>query len=477
MTMSSSAASSQSPRNRENKQTVGPGERLPPVLLVEDNLELREQLKWGLKSHYKVFEAENREQAMEIVQREAIPLVTLDLGLPPDPDGVTEGLEALEYILAHNRLAKVVVLTGNHERTNAMKAVQFGAYDFMEKPVQLDVLKVILQRAAYLYQLETEYHTLLERDRHRGFQEILGTSPPMLKVFDIVRRVADSDIPVLIVGESGTGKELVARAIHRQSPRKEGPFVAINCGAIPETLLESELFGHEKGAFTGAHIQRRGRFEVAQGGTLFLDEVGEMSTALQVKLLRVLQERCIERVGGRVEIPVDTRVLAATNADLCEALKAGQFREDLYYRLNTVTIMVPPLRERGDDIMLLAQSLLQRYAEEAGRKITGFTREAIAAIERYEWPGNVRELENRIRRAVTLSDNARLTPEDLDLHAINNVGPGMTLKEARDTVEKQLIAQTLMKTKGNISKAATLLGVSRPTLHDLLTRHQIKTKK
>lgn len=464
-------------RASEDKDSIKGSGPLPSVLLVDDDPEIREQLRWGLKAHYTVFEATNREQAIEIFQQEPIALVILDLGLPPDSNGVTEGLETLEALLSHDRRAKVVVLTGNHERANAMKAVQLGAYDFIEKPVQIEVLKVILQRAAYLYQIETEYQALVERDRRQGFQEMIGASPPMLKVFDLVRRVAESDIPVLIVGESGTGKELVARAIHRHSARRDGPFVAINCGAIPETLLESELFGHEKGAFTGAHLQRRGRFELAQGGTLFLDEVGEMSTALQVKLLRVLQDHCIERVGGRVEIPVDTRVLAATNTDLWQALKEGRFREDLYYRLNTVTIAMPPLRERGDDILLLAQSLLQRYAEEAGRKITGFTREAISAMERYDWPGNVRELENRIRRAVTLSDNVRLTPEDLDLDNVGHVRVGMTLKEAREAVERQVIEKTLKKTNGNISKAATLLGVSRPTLHDLLGRYQIKTKR
>ncbi len=456
----------------ETNQTTSPA--LPTLLVVDDNLELREQMKWGLKRSYQVIEAGGRAEAIELIKKERIDLVTLDLGLPPDADGVSEGLIALEECLSVNAALKIIVITGNHDRANALKAIQLGAYDFMEKPVDLDVLKVILQRGSYLAQVEVENRALLERESSRRFHEIIGTSPSMEKVFDTIRRVATSDVSVLIVGESGTGKELIARAIHHQSERKDGPFVAINCGAIPETLLESELFGHEKGSFTGAHLQRRGRVELAQGGTLFLDEIGELSTALQVKLLRVLQERCIERVGGRVEIPVDARVLAATNLDLQEAMKDGRFREDLYWRLNTVTITAPPLRDRGADIMVIAKSLLQRYADETKRKISGFSREAVEAIERYAWPGNVRELENRIRRAVTLSDNPRLIPSDLDLEEPKEFAERTTLKEARDAVEKSLVEQTLAKTNGNITKAAVILGVSRPTLHDLISRHNIE---
>ena len=449
---------------------------LPALLLVDDNVELREQMNWALKSSYAIFEAEDRAAAVAMFQKEKISLVTLDLGLPPDADGATEGLSTLEQLLVVNPLAKVVVITGNHDRANALKAIQLGAYDFMEKPVDLDVLKTVLQRAGYLTGLERENKQLLEREEKRGFPEIIGSSPVMAKVFDTIRRVAGSDISVLIVGESGTGKELVARAIHQQSHRKDGPFIAINCGAIPETLLESELFGHEKGAFTGAHLQRPGRIESAQGGTPFLDEIGEISPALQVKLLRVLQERSIERVGGRVEIPVDTRVLAATNRDLQLAMKEGRFREDLYYRLNTVTITVPPLRERGADIAMLANVLLQRFGDEAKRKVVGFSREALLSLEQYPWPGNIRELENRIRRAVTLTDNRRIGPEDLDLPNPDENQEGLTLKMARDAVEKRVIEQTLAKTGGNITKAATILAVSRPTLHELISRHAIKSK-
>jgi len=447
---------------------------LPALLLVDDSQEILEQMKWGLKPFYTLFEADNRERAVEILRREKMVLVTLDLGLPPDADGVSEGLSALEQLIAVNPLVKVVVITGNQDRANALKAVQLGAYDFMDKPVDLEVLKTVLQRAGYLTGLEKENQKLLEREEKRVLPDMIGTSPVMAKVFDTIRRVAGSDISVLIVGESGTGKELVAKAIHKQSHRANGPFIAINCGAIPETLLESELFGHEKGAFTGAHMQRPGRIESAEGGTLFLDEIGEISPALQVKLLRVLQERTIERVGGRVEIPVDTRVLAATNSDLQLAMKEGRFREDLYYRLNTVTIPVPPLRDRGADIAMLAKVLLQRFGDEAKKKISGFSREALLSLEQYPWPGNVRELENRIRRAVTLTDNLRIAPEDLDLEEPKDVQAGLTLKEARDAVEKRVIQQTLAQTGGNITKAATILAVSRPTLHDLISRHDIK---
>ena len=368
-----------------------------------------------------------------------------------------------------------MVITGNYDREIALKAIQFGAYDFIEKPVDIGVLKVILNRAAYLVELEKENRSLFERERKKGFQEIIGSSPGMEKIFETIRRVASSDVSVLVVGESGTGKELVARAIHRQSERKEDRFVTINCGAIPESLLESELFGHEKGAFTGAHVQRQGRIELAEKGTLFLDEIGELSTALQVKLLRVLQERCIERIGGRVEIPVDLRIIAATNSDLQEAMKAGRFREDLYYRLNTVTVDLPPLRDRGGDIVMIAKSLLHKFANEERRKIIGFNKEALLAMEHHQWPGNVRELENRIRRAVTLSDNPKLTPEDLDLVKPGDLSQvGTTLKAAREAVEKTLIEQTLTKTNGNVSRAAGILAVSRPTLHELIARYKLK---
>jgi two-component system NtrC family response regulator len=367
----------------------------------------------------------------------------------------------------------VIIITGRTEKEHALKAIGQGAYDFFCKPIQVDELKVIIRRALHVYQLEQEHRELQRRLSQESFEEMLGASPQMEKVFAAIRKVATTDAPVLIVGESGTGKELVACAIHRQSARGKGPFIAINCGAIPENLLESELFGHEKGAFTGAHVQRKGRIESAQGGTLFLDEIGELSLPLQVKLLRFLQEHQIERVGGREQIAVDTRVMAATNMDLKKAMGDGRFREDLYYRLGVVTISVPPLRERGEDILLLAKVQLQRYSAESKKKISGFSRQAITAIQTYSWPGNVRELENRIKRAVIMAEGQRITPEDLELASARAQYEGKSLREARKALEKDIIQKTLAKNQGNITQTATELGVSRPTLHELIKKYQL----
>jgi len=446
----------------------------PTLLLVEDDEDLRQQMKWALSPEFELREAGDRPTALEIVKNESVHLAILDLGLPPRPHEAVEGLAALEDMLSVNRDLKVIMATGNTDRKHALKAIDLGAYDFLEKPLQLDVLKVVLHRANYLLRLERENRNLRKQEDQTDFEAIIGTSKPMQKVFEVVRRVAKSDISVLIVGESGTGKELIARALHHQSDRARGPFVAINCGAIPENLLESELFGHEKGAFTGAHTRRKGRIESADKGTLFLDEIGELPTALQVKLLRVLQERCIERVGGRESIDIDARIVAATNVDLERAMANGQFREDLYYRLNTVTILIPPLKERGGDIFLLAERFLHRIADGAGKKLAGFTKEAKISIERYHWPGNVRELENRIKRAVAMADGNRVTPEDIELDSPNLGYTGHTLKHAREAVERELIQRTLEKTGGNITRAASELGVSRPTLHDLITRYSLR---
>lgn len=447
--------------------------RRPTVLIVDDDAEIREQLKWALAKEYAVVEAEDRATAVSLVRAESPALVTLDLGLPGDVDGATEGLAALEEILAMNRLTKVVVMTGNSDRTNAVKAVQLGAYDYIHKPVQLEVLKVILQRATYLYELDRENQTLQQEERNESVGDMLGASPAMQRIFTIVRRVAPSEVPVLITGESGTGKGLVARAIHRYSARQAGPFVSINCGAIPENLLESELFGHEKGSFTGAHMQRKGRIESANGGVLFLDEIGELPLPLQVKLLHVLQEQRIVRVGGREEIAVNARVIAATNRDLSQAIQAGAFREDLFYRLQVVTIVVPPLRDRGEDIVLLANAMLRQYGNELKKKIAGFTPQAIKAIEGHDWPGNVRELENRIKRAVVMTEGPRITPEDLEVSTVGAKGGNQSLRDARESIEKEFIQRTLAKHRGNISKAAIELGISRPTLHGLLTKYSI----
>lgn len=448
--------------------------RRPTVLIVDDDAEIREQLKWALAKEYSVVEAEDRATAVARARAECPALVTLDLGLPGDVDGATEGMAALEEILAMNRLTKVVVMTGNSDRTNAVKAVQLGAYDYIHKPVQLEVLKVILQRATYLYEIDRENQVLQQEEHQEGVGDMLGASPAMQRIFTIVRRVAASEVPVLITGESGTGKGMVARAIHRYSGRQAGPFVSINCGAIPENLLESELFGHEKGSFTGAHMQRKGRIESADNGVLFLDEIGELPLALQVKLLHVLQEQRIVRVGGREEIAVNARVIAATNRDLSQAIQAGAFREDLFYRLQVVTIVVPPLRDRGEDIVLLAHAILRQYGNELKKKIAGFTPQAIKAIQGHHWPGNVRELENRIKRAVVMAEGMRITPEDLEVSAIGLKDGSQSLRDARESIEKEFIQRTLAKHRGNISKAATELGISRPTLHGLLTKYSIE---
>lgn len=441
------------------------------LLVVEDDPDLRDQMRWALEDSYEVHLAGTAREALALMKRERPPLVMLDLGLPPHPDEAVEGLALLDGLLSVDRLAKVIVVTGNSDRANALGAIERGAYDFIQKPVQLDTLRIILQRAAYLYQLEVENRRLQQQKVRDGFQGILGTSAPMQQLFDTIRRVAASDLSVLIVGESGTGKELVARAIHKESGRRDGPFVAINCGAIPETLLESELFGHEKGAFTGAHVQRKGRIEMAQGGTLLLDEVGELPLSLQVKLLRFLQEQRIERVGGRESIPVDARVIAATNVNLTEALEKGQFRKDLFYRLSVVQIRVPPLREREEDLLYLAQAFMLRYREELNARVNGFSDEAREAIQAYRWPGNVRELENRIKRAVVMAQGPLLQPADLELPGVQQPTAFITLRQARSQLEKTLIRQALARTNGNVTRAAEELGISRQALHESMHKY------
>jgi two-component system NtrC family response regulator len=442
----------------------------PKLLIVDDDEGLRTQMKWALAQDYTVHLAGDRSSALDIVRKEQPAVITLDLGLPPFPAGVEEGFEALGEILTDNPQTKVIIITGRGEKEHALRAVGQGAYDFFYKPIEIEELKVVLQRAFHFSQLEYEYRELQQRVSDDSFEGMLGTSSKMQEVFAMIRKVSNTDAPVLIEGESGTGKELVALAIHRRSIRKDGPFVVINCGAIPENLLESELFGHEKGAFTGAHVQRKGRIELAHGGTLFLDEVGELSLPLQVKLLRFLQEQVIERIGGRTAITVDTRVLAATNRDLKEGMENGSFREDLYFRIGVISILLPPLREREGDVMLLAKAFLNRYAEENKKKLSGFTNQAALAIEQFEWPGNVRELENRIKRAVIMAEGRKLNPADLEMEVPRPKYESLSLKEARDALEKELITKALAQNKGNITRAAADLGVSRPTLYDLMQK-------
>ena len=441
----------------------------PILLLVDDDAEIREQMKWALMSDYQVVEAEDRRSAIAAVKKELPPLIVLDLGLPPAVDASTEGFAILQETLQINPSSKVVVVTGNTDRANALAAIAGGAYDFLEKPVQLDLLKTVLQRAWHVASLEQENQTLRE-NVVGGFEELLGVSPAMQVVYDKIRRVAGSDVPVLIQGETGTGKELVARAIHRQSSREGGPFIAINCGAIPETLIESELFGHEKGSFTGAHKLQKGKVEFAHHGTLFLDEIGDLVLPMQVKLLRFLQEGKIERIGGRESINVDVRIVAATNVSLQEAMEEGRFREDLFYRLGVVELMVPPLRDRGEDAIVLAQAFLGRF-KNLNPKVNGLSPESCEAIRAYGWPGNVRQLENRLKRAVLMAKGGQLTPEDLELTPAAQTSGPRTLREARAQLEKSMVQQALALHNGNISRAAEDLGLSRQSFYDLLNKY------
>jgi two-component system, NtrC family, response regulator len=446
----------------------------PKLLVVDDDPNARTQMRWALAQDFELFVAQDRPSALAVFRKERPVVVTLDLGLPPDAHGVEEGFCTLRALLEEDALTKVLIVTGQDERKYALEAIGQGAYDFFCKPVQFDELKVLLARALRYAQLEQEHRALQQQVYHEAFEGMLGMSPPMQEVFAAIRRVAATDASVVISGESGTGKELVAQAIHRHSRRRGGPFIAINCGAIPENLLESELFGHEKGAFTGAHTQRKGRIELAQGGTLLLDEIGELPLALQVKLLRFLQARKIERVGGRTTIDVDVRVLAATHVDLSQAIQAGQFREDLYYRLNVVEIVVPPLRERGEDILVLAKALLHRYTAESQRQISGCEPAALTALTTYSWPGNVRELENRLQRAVIMALGPLLTPEDLGLPRPEAMAKPPTLQEARAVIEADLIRQALARNNGNITHTATELGLSRPTLRELMRKYDLR---
>ena len=442
------------------------------ILIVDDDEAIRQQMKWALVGEYEVFLAENRRSAIDLFRREIPPVVTLDLGLPPHPREAMEGLLTLSEILQIDPRVKVIIVSGNSDRANALKAIEQGAFDFFTKPIELDEIRVTLRRALHVFQLEEENRQLKRRPAQE--EGMIGTSRVMEGLYATIRKVSTTDIPVLITGESGTGKELVAQSIHRQSARNAGPFIAINCGAIPENLLESELFGHEKGAFTGAHAQRKGRIEYAAGGTLFLDEIGELGLGLQVKLLRFLQEKTIERVGGRESLAIDARVIAATNRDLKERMAGGAFREDLFYRLSVVSISIPPLRERNGDLLLLARAFIARFSEETGKKVKGLTPAAIDAIAAYPWPGNVRELENKIRRGVVMTDGILLTPEDLELTVPNEAPPLPRLKTARDKLEKELAVLALARFGGNITQAASALGISRQAFHDILSKHQIE---
>lgn len=449
----------------------------PVLLIVEDDEEIRTQLKWALNGVYDVHLAQDRPSALDLFAQHPTAVVLLDLGLPPMPAGPEEGLNTLRALREIDAQVKVIILSGQSERRNALQAIDEGAYDFLVKPPEMDELKVVLKRAVQMAEMERELAGMRQQLQTPDFEGMLGTSPQMQAVFEAIRKVAPSQVPVLLLGESGTGKERVARAIHARGQRAQGPFIAINCGAIPEALLESELFGHEKGAFTGAHTQRPGKIETASGGTLFLDEIGELPLPLQVKLLRFLQEQRIERIGGRKEIEVDARVIAATNVDLQKAMLDGKFREDLFYRIAVVSMRIPALRERTGDVLMLAQSFLRRYAADGPNRPLRFSPAALRAMEQHAWPGNVRELENRVKRAVIMAEGVSVKPTDLELAGAAALSVGSMrrgLKDAREELEREMIEEALRRHDGKISPAAADLGISRPTFYELLERLGIR---
>jgi two-component system NtrC family response regulator len=447
----------------------------PRLLVVEDDEGLQRQLRWAYED-YEVLVASDRDTAVNILRAEEPAVVTLDLGLPPDPDGVTEGFAVLETILSLKPETKVIVASGHGARESALKAIASGAYDFYQKPIDIDQLGLIVRRAFQLHGIETENRRLEEKagDDRTILGTMITAAPEMLKVARTIERVANTNVSVMLLGASGTGKELLARGVHSASRRAGGAFVAINCAAIPENLLEAELFGYEKGAFTGAIKTTEGKIEIAHGGTLFLDEVGDIPLPLQVKLLRFLQERVIERIGSRKAIAVDTRIVCATHQDLPEMIKVGTFREDLYYRLAEVVVRIPGLAERHGDPALLAKHFLHLFAREMNPQVRGLAPAALAAISAWPWPGNVRELENRMKRAVIMADGKLVTAEDLDLAPVDNDSLPVNLKAAREQADRRAIRQALARSDNNISGAAKLLGISRPTLYDLLKQYELQ---
>lgn len=447
----------------------------PKLLIVEDDAGLQAQLKWAYPD-FSVIVAGDRASALAALRAEEPAVVTLDLGLPPDPDGTSEGFAVLDEIMALKPDTKVVVASGHGARESALQAIARGAYDFYQKPVDIETLGLIVQRAFRLHQIEAENRKLAARsdDGNRVLGRMITGAPEMVKVARTIERVANTNVSVMLLGASGTGKELLARGLHEASDRAGGAFVAINCAAIPENLLESELFGHEKGAFTGAVKTTEGKIEMAHGGTLFLDEVGDIPLPLQVKLLRFLQERVIERIGSRKSIAVDTRIVCATHQDLEAMIAAGSFREDLFYRLAEIVVRIPSLAERSGDAALLAKAFLARFAREMNPAVKGFAADALAAIDAWHWPGNVRELENRVKRAVIMADGKLVSAADLDL-AEPDAGDDavLNLKSAREATDRRVIRHALARCEGNISNTAKLLGISRPTLYDLLKQYDL----
>lgn len=452
-------------------------EAKPKLLIIEDDEGLQAQLKWAYED-FSVIIAGNRDQALAALRSDEPAVVTLDLGLPPDPDGTSEGFAVLDAIMAMKPDTKVIVASGHGARDSALQAIARGAYDFYHKPVDIDDLGLIVRRAFNLHAIESENRRLARKVGDDG--KVLGTivtaAPEMAKVARTIERVANTDVSVMLLGASGTGKELLARGLHDASHRRDAAFVAINCAAIPESLLESELFGHEKGAFTGAVKMTEGKIEQAHGGTLFLDEVGDIPLPLQVKLLRFLQERTIERIGGRKQIAVDTRIVCATHQNLEAMTAAGTFREDLFYRLAEIVVKIPSLADRPGDATLLAKVFLNRFAREMNPQVKGFAPDALAAIDGWAWPGNVRELENRVKRAVIMADARLISAEDLDLEMQGaEEGQALNLKAAREMADRRVIRHALARSEGNISSTAKMLGISRPTLYDLLKQYDLQS--
>ena len=448
----------------------------PKLLIVEDDAGLQAQLKWAWPD-FEVFIAGDRASAIALLRAEEPPVVTLDLGLPPDPDGTSEGFAVLDEIMAIKPDTKVIVASGHGARESALQAIAKGAYDFYQKPVDIEALGLIVRRALQLSRIERENRQLAARgsEDNRVLGRMITAAPEMLKVARTIERVANTNVSVMLLGASGTGKELLARGLHDASDRAGGAFVAINCAAIPENLLESELFGHEKGAFTGAVKTTEGKIEMADGGTLFLDEVGDIPLPLQVKLLRFLQERVIERVGSRKSIPVDTRIVCATHQDLEAMIADGRFREDLFYRLAEIVVKIPSLAERPGDAALLAKAFLARFAKEMNPAVKGFAPDALVAIDSWPWPGNVRELENRVKRAVIMTEGKLIGAADLDLVAPEAEGcQVLNLTSAREVADRKVIRHALARSEGNISNTAKLLGISRPTLYDLLKQYDLQ---
>ena len=448
----------------------------PKLLIVEDDAGLQAQLKWAYDD-FDVVIAGDRASAIAALRAEEPPVVTLDLGLPPDPDGTSEGFAVLEEIMALKPDTKVIVASGHGARESALMAIEREAYDFYQKPIDIEELGLIVRRALNLHTIEAENRRLLTQvgESATVLGSLITAAPEMVRVARTIERVANANVSVMLLGASGTGKELLAKGLHEASQRKAGPFVAINCAAIPETLLESELFGHEKGAFTGAVKTTEGKIEQAQGGTLFLDEVGDIPLPLQVKLLRFLQERTIERIGGRKQIEVDTRIVCATHQNLEAMIADGRFREDLFYRLAEIVVKIPPLAERSGDAVLLAKAFLKRFARDMNPQLAGFSADALAAIDAWPWPGNVRELENRVKRAAIMADGKLVCAADLDLEAGAEADSlPLNLKSAREQADRKVIRQALARSEGNISSTARMLGISRPTLYDLLKQYDLQ---